>query len=226
MKKLYFLLLCLQILCIDSNAQPLTSCDSAGLDCSLDLRQQMFFNITTSSPISYAKNPLPTSFKDVKYLDDKYGSTTSSCPPPPGDQCLNDGSSLVYTVTYPKDHDYSACPLKAIVLFHAGGFAECSNYQLYLITTLATDLAQKGFVVYDAEYRRGVVQDTINGTYITVQQQLAPYRAEQDERGFFRSMIKKERNKSSFPTEVWRIDTNNIFIGGMSAGAFSALNVA
>jgi hypothetical protein len=226
MKKLYLFFICLQILYTAVSAQPLTPCDSANLDCTLDLRSPIFFNIVTSPPITYAKDPLPSFFRDVKYLDDQYGSITSPCPPPPRDQCLNDASSLVYTVTYPKDHDYAACPLKAIVLFHAGGFAECSNYQLYLITTLATDLAQKGFVVYDAEYRRGVVQDGVNGTYFTVQQQLGPYRAEQDERGFFRSMIKKERNKSSFPDEVWRIDTSNVFIGGMSAGAFSALNVA
>jgi acetyl esterase/lipase len=224
MKKL-FALLSFQIIFWGVSAQ-LTPCDSANFDCSLDLRQQMFFNIVTSDPISYAKNPLPASFRDVKYLNDAYSAANGPCPPPTADQCLNDASSLVYTVTYPKDHDYDACPLKAIVLFHAGGFAECSNYQLYLITTLATNLAQKGFVVYDAEYRRGVVQDAIDPSYTTAQQYLGPYRAEQDERGFFRSMIKKERNKSSFPDEVWRIDTSNIFIGGMSAGAFSALNVA
>jgi hypothetical protein len=38
-------------------------------------------------------------------------------------------------------------------------------------------------------------------------------------------MIKRERNKSSFP-DYWKIDTTNVFIGGMSARAFTALNVA
>lgn len=109
---------------------------------------------------------------------------------------------------------------------HAGGFAECSSYNQSVIKRMATTLASKGFVVFNVEYRRGRTPDrAIGSIYKTAQEHLAPYRAAQDIRGFFRSMIKRERNKSQFSDE-WKIDTANIFIGGFSAGAFTALNVA
>jgi len=204
-------------------AAQLTSCDSASLVCSLDLTQPIFGNVKIDT-LSYAKSPLPALFLDVKYKDDGYGKPVI-CLGPENDECLNDGSALRYYAYYPMDHDYTSCPLKPIVLMHAGGFAECSSFDLPLANDLAFKLAQRGFVVFNVEYRRGIVQDAITPTYTTAQQHLAPYRAAQDIRGFFRSMIKRERNKNSFPDD-WRIDTNNVFIGGMSAGAFTALNVA
>ncbi|MBS1745718.1 MAG: hypothetical protein JST21_06085 [Bacteroidetes bacterium] len=224
MKQLY-VLLALQIIWGGVNAQQLTPCDTANLDSSLDLTGVIFTNVVTTSPISYAKNPLPSLFRDVKYVGDAYGKPPG-CTAPENDECLNDASALVFTVTYPKDHDYATCPLKAIVLMHAGGFGKCSSYDQYLIKALATLLAGRGFVVYNVEYRRGIDIDTVdNNKYTSVQQYKAPYIAEQDIKGFFRSMIKRERNKSQFNDE-WRIDTNNIYMGGTSAGAYTALNVA
>ena len=78
----------------------------------------------------------------------------------------------------------SACPLKSIVLLHPGGFAECSNLDLQGINNMAMFLAQRGFVVYNVEYRRGVVPDLNPPYYTTAQQYLAPYRSEQDIHGF------------------------------------------
>lgn len=204
------------------NAQ-LTPCDSAGLDCQLDLTQAIYSDIAVDT-LSYAKNPLPLLFRDVRYKLDQYGSPPS-CDTPENDECLNDGAALSYYVFYPRDHNYAECPSKPVVIMHAGGFGECSSFDLPLINDLAELLAERGFVVFNVEYRRGVVRDSNNSDYTTAQQHLAPYRTIQDIRGFIRSMIKRERNKSQF-NDVWRIDTNDIFIGGTSAGAFTALNVA
>ncbi len=220
-----YVLLLLQLFFTSLQAQTLTACDSARLNSALDLRDTILHNIVTTDTISYAKSPLPSSFKDVKYTGDGYDSA-HGCPRPAADSCLNDSNALVYTVTYPKDHLYNLCPLKAVILMHAGGFAECSTYDQYVIKRMAVQLAQKGFVVYNGEYRRGINPEPANnGIYTSAQQHIAPYRAVQDIRGLFRSIIKRERNKSQF-NDYWRIDTTNIFIGGFSAGALAALDVA
>ncbi len=201
----------------------LTPCDTANLDSSLDLTEAIFNDIHIDT-LSYAKNPLPSLFRDVKYVGDAYGKPPG-CDPPEADECLNDGSTLKYYAYYPKDHNYAACPLRAIILAHAGGFAECSSLDLPGINNISLFLAQRGFVVFNVEYRRGVMLDSANLSNTSVQQYKAPYLAEQDIKGFFRSMIKRERNKSQF-NDYWRIDTNNIYMGGMSAGDYAILNVA
>jgi hypothetical protein len=57
-----------------------------------------------------------------------------------------------------------------------------------------------------------------------VQQQLAIYRACQDGRGAIRSIIK--RQNEGYQNELYKIDKEQIYIGGMSAGALIAMNVA
>ncbi|MBS1747234.1 MAG: hypothetical protein JST21_13775, partial [Bacteroidetes bacterium] len=206
----------------EMNAQ-LTPCDTANLDCSLDLTAAIFNDIHIDT-LSYAKNPLPALLADIKYKNDVYGQP-QGCTPPETDECLNDGSALKYYVYYPKDHNYAACPLKAVVLAHSGGFAECSNFDQPGINKISLFLAQRGFVVFNVEYRRGIMLDSSNLSNKSVQQYKAPYIAEQDIRGFFRSMIKRERNKSQF-NDFWSIDTNTVYMGGMSAGDYAVINTA
>lgn len=62
--------------------------------------------------------------------------------------------------------------------------------------------------------------------FVSAQQVLGIYRACQDARGAVRSIIKSQRNPTD--TDIhpgrYRIDTNKIFIGGMSAGSLMAMN--
>lgn len=94
----------------------------------------------------------------MKYVnDDAYDP--QQCPAPVGNQCDNDGSSLIYDVYYPTDHDYTSCPLPAVILFHAGGFIECTNLEQPDIVTMCQELAKRGFVAFSVEYRTGRIKD-------------------------------------------------------------------
>jgi hypothetical protein len=178
--EIFCLLIYLSGFFLTAKSQSLSPCDSANLDCRLDLTQPIFTDIHIDT-LSYAKHPLPSLFLDVQYEKDAYGKPTSCLPPASGmDECLNDSSSLIYYAYYPKDHNYTSCPLKPIILMHSGGFAECSTLDQPGINNMAEFLAQRGFVVFNVEYRRGIRQDSANLANTSAQQYLAPYRAEQD----------------------------------------------
>ncbi|CAN5816811.1 hypothetical protein BH10BAC2_BH10BAC2_26680 [soil metagenome] len=152
----------------------------------------------------------------------------ADCQSATSDDCNQDISSLVYDVYYPDKtiEEYEACPLPAVILFHAGGFSECSNYGQPGISTICEELAKRGYVAFCVEYRRGRVKQ--GNKYTTVQQQLAVYRACQDARGAIRSIIKRQNNETSGDAwgDEYRININKIFIGGMSAGGVAAMNTA
>ncbi|MFZ1801137.1 MAG: alpha/beta hydrolase [Chitinophagaceae bacterium] len=192
-------------------------------------------SIRKSDTLSYAKtgvSPIPN-YYDVKYKDDIID--------PDGDDytisedelkgcaaqrdfCETDSSALNYIVYSPINVDYSNCKLPGIILFHAGGYSDCSNYKYE--DSLCYALARKGFIIYLVEYRRGRIKDINDkGIYTSAQQMLALYRAMQDGRGAIRSIIKRQRNIASNHLP-YQVDTNNIFVAGQSAGAGIANSLA
>jgi len=202
--------------------------DMAGYTIPLD-------SIRKSDTLSYAKtgvSPIPN-YHDVKYKDDILD--------PDGDDytisedelkgcaakrdfCETDSSALHYIVYSPINVDYTYCKLPGILLFHAGGYSDCSNYKYE--DSLCYALARKGFIVYLVEYRRGRRKDiSNNGIYTSAQQMLALYRAMQDGRGAIRSIIKRQRNIANNHLP-YQVDTNNIFVAGQSAGAGIANSLA
>ena len=190
--------------------------------------------IQKRGPTSYAKNPpgddpIPD-YHDVKYkddilvpgFDDYYISEDElkGCAAQ-NNFCESDSTALNYLTYYPDNINYDECKLPCILLFHAGGYSDCSTYKYE--DSLCYVLARKGFVVFLIEYRRGRIKDA--GTnYTSAQQLLALYRAFQDGRGAIRSIIKRQRNAgSSLP---YQIDTNKIFVAGQSAGGTIANSLA
>ena len=201
-------------------------CSDSPANCSLNLKQPIFpgSNAIGILTRSYAKSPLPTVFTDVKYVDeDSY--RPGICDAPISTICDNNGSILSYDVYYPKNHDYiNGCALPAMILFHAGGFDECSSRDQSLVKAMCNYFAHRGFVTFNVEYRVGRLKD--QRIYTSVQQQLAAYRACQDGRGAIRSIIKRQMNETPGGTlnDPYRIDLTKIFVGGMSAGGIIALN--
>jgi len=128
---------------------------------------------------------MPTGYGDVKYNQDIKYCTKCICERPDVDMCIPNPNHLVYDVYYPSDYeDYDTCPLPAIILFHAGGFIECTNFRQPGIMTICQELAKRGYVAYSVEYRTGRITDpSDNAKYTSVQQQLAAYRAIQDAKG-------------------------------------------
>ncbi|MEP6683495.1 MAG: alpha/beta hydrolase [Parafilimonas sp.] len=189
--------------------------------------------------IPYCK-PSGSSCTPVDSFDVQYKENT--CPQKPPNQwidtdnkCSNDPSTtpLVINVYYPSNHDYSACPLPAVILFHAGGYTECSSYTNAGIVAISQGLASRGFVVFDVNYRVGVIADPSPVmpvgvpsfiTYTAAQQWLAIYRGLQDARGAIRSIIKMSEHH--IYDGSYKIDENKIFLAGASAGSVLSLAAA
>jgi hypothetical protein len=85
------------------------------------------------------------------------------------------------------------------------------------------EFARKGFIAITCEYRRGILKDA-NIKYTTTQQELALYRGQQDGRGLIRSVIK--HNRTDYHGGLFRINEDQFFVGGASAGSVIALGCA
>lgn len=211
------------------------TCGFSPVNCANDMSGYTFplSSIHKSNPLSYAKpnvNPIPN-FYDVRYAGDftdkdadDYGTDNDQMKCSGLDECSDLATALNYIAYYPTGVDYTTCKLPCIILFHAGGYSDCSNYKYE--DSLCYCLARKGFIVFLVEYRRGRIKDTADGgIYTTAQQSLAMGRAFQDGRGAIRSIIKRQRNilSNNLP---YQIDTNFVFVAGQSAGACIAASLA
>lgn len=170
-------------------------------------------------------------FKDVQYSEEV---SQTGCGSGTSDACFDNTSILTYQVYYPSNYpSYNTCPLYAVIMFHGGSYSECSNINNDGIGKVCTELAKRGFVVFNVEYRRGVLVDRTpvnevllpNIEYTSAQQWLALYRAIQDARGAIRSIVLRQLNLSTFG-DPYSIDTAHIFLGGISAGSILALHTA
>ncbi len=132
-------------------------------------------------------------------------------------------------ILHPNGHDYDGYPLPVVVLFHEGGFKECSTFDVPFIQTMGLELARKAYICLIVEYREGRLR---NGVKWTAQQQLATYRGIQDVRGAIKSIIKRN---TAFGTTTTiedyhegkiKINPDQFFIGGASAGAVITVNTA
>lgn len=209
---------------------PITECNNTPFNGSLNLINTLY-SYTIQHAVSYAKPTLPITFGDVRYVNDENYQAGSACQAPINDSCVSTAGNLVYDVYYPAFSNYSTCPLPAVILFHAGGFMECSNYGEPGVQVICQELAKRGYVAFSIEYRAGRIKDPgiviaegKNIGFTSVQQQLAIYRACQDARGAIRSIIQRARD-GSFNT-LYRIDTNSLFVGGLSAGGIAAMNAS
>jgi len=103
-------------------------------------------------------------------------------------------------------------PERPLIIFaHQGGFLY-GNKDYDDITALCDSFARMGYVTATIDYRKGYDPLESDGA------ERAAYRAIQDGNAAVRYF--KEY------ASIYDIDTNNIFFGGMSAGAFIALHVA
>ncbi|MBS1745504.1 MAG: hypothetical protein JST21_04975 [Bacteroidetes bacterium] len=183
---------------------------------------------------TYYKNLTPAGYQDVHYYLNycPFGCSIPNGNPATG--CDDDAHALYYYVYYPTGTgiNYSTCPLPALIMFHSGAFSECSSPDQDGLEDFCEEMASRGFVVFSCSYRVGVLTDQTNipntptghegdpkWQYVSAQQILAIYRACQDARGSIRSIIQANATETLF-----KINTNDIFVGGMSAGSLIAMN--
>lgn len=137
---------------------------------------------------------------------------------PFGNAVKYDGSNqqLLMNVYEPANDTLYAGDRPLIVLAFGGSFT--SGFRLSPdIIKLCNEFAQRGYVTCTMDYRLGF--DT--GTDSDTNQFKALIRGVQDMKAAVRYFYKSAQEGNEF-----RVDTNKIFIGGVSAGAFIALNYA
>lgn len=187
---------------IDATAQ--SACAKTIFNCNANMVNTQFGEneIDVIYNLSYAKTGATSIAPDPSYISQCWQ----------GVACKKNGSDLKYDIYYPKStaHNYSSCKLPVIFMIHPGGFIECTNKNQPGMTIYCTELARRGFVVFNVEYRRGNVSDPDAGrksaSYI-----LSMYRGFQDLRGAIRSAIKMQ-SENLFPQ--FTFDTSYIFLGG------------
>ena len=145
-------------------------------------------------------------------------------PPPPAGKVL-------YNVVYGSNKDWqgNTTQLDMDIYFPAGMVAGknilwlCKSMQVVLrrqkegIATQCQVLADSGFIAVTINYRLGWNHGT-NCSGDTASLRLATYRAFQDANAALRFLVSK--------ADEYSIDTSWIFVGGISAGAVTALNIS
>lgn len=192
------------------------------LDCSFDLLNNNYPGIGNDIQMMEGIDGIKYGKSGTLYKDENF---TNDCPP---NSILCDTSSydsnLVYYVYYPNlaAATYASCPLPAFIIAHGGGFSDCTAIGTGSsdpVRIICIEMAKLGYVSFSIEYRRGRI---LAPGAVSVQQLFGYYRGCQDYRGAIRSIIKSQ---VLFPTKYpFQIDVNNIFLGGISAGSFAALN--
>jgi len=173
-------------------------------------------NSTNNPPVNYAKPGIQ--ILDVKYIKDSLsgGGKNHGCNTV--NNCTDGSATLVYEVYYPNITYSDTKKLSAFIFFHDGGFSDCTNFHSTATQTYCIEFAKRGFVVFNVEYRKGKVEDSI-GKYTSASRFLALYRSIQDARGAIRTIVSRELSKVT----PYRINVHRIFLGGPSSGAVMAL---
>ncbi len=149
-----------------------------------------------------------------RYASDVYTNITTTTG-------ITYGSNLTYTgatkilkldLYQPAADTATARPL--IIWAHGGSFIQGTSTDVDVVS-LSQHFAKKGYVCASINYRLGVASFDSLGMIPAV------IRSVQDMKAAIRFFYKDRKT-----TNTYKIDTNNIFIGGSSAGAFTALHTA
>lgn len=117
--------------------------------------------------------------------------------------------TLLFDVYYPNPLVDSLTKKPLVLMIHGGGFHSGNKTQR---RGECIAFAKRGFIAVSISYRLGWSSINTNG------QLLAMYRAQQDANAALRYLINNQ--------SIYQVDPNWIFIGGTSAGAVTANNVA
>jgi hypothetical protein len=123
-------------------------------------------------------------------------------------------TTLLVDVYQPSGDNFAHRPL---MIFAFGGSFTSGIRQSPDLVQICTYFAERGYVCASIDYRLGVPNGNSNDTNLFA----ALIRGEQDMKAAVRYFY-----KDAYTANQFRIDTNQIFIGGVSAGGFIALDYA
>lgn len=129
---------------------------------------------------------------------------------------LGVSTALAMDIYVPYNDTATNRPL--LVLAHGGSFIG-GNRKAYDIVKVCTEFARRGYVCASIKYRLGV--NTSNPLALANEFANAVWRGTLDGRGAVRYFY-KDANKGN----NYKIDTNNIYVGGISAGGVLGLHLA
>lgn len=149
-----------------------------------------------------------------RYSSDVYTTYTVTSSIPYGQNLTFSGSTQTLTLDFYEPAGDTAHARPLIIWAHGGSFIGGSSTDQD-VTTLSQRFAKKGFVCASINYRLGFYPiDSVHAIP-------AVLRAVQDMKAAVRFFYKDRMTANHY-----KIDTNNIFIGGSSAGAITALHMA
>lgn len=140
-----------------------------------------------------------------------------------------DADTLHMDVYLPKCDNSSKTSIRPLMIFIHGGAFLTGNRNESSIQSLCKSFAQRGYVTASIDYRLGFVADdqawqcnfpdySCAFAADSAEWVRAYYRSIQDAKGALRFLINQNK--------LYKIDVNNVFVAGESAGAFTALGVA
>ena len=168
------------------------------------------FSILASVSLIKAQSPCATG----RYAADTFTNITTTSNVVYGSNIKSNGAtqSLTMNIYEPTGDLETARPL--IIWAHGGSFSFGSSTNTDVVD-LSQKFAKKGYVCVSINYRLGITPFDSVGLVKAVM------RAVQDMKASVRYFY-----KDKLTTNTYKIDTNNIFIGGSSAGAVTALHYA
>jgi len=176
------------------------------------MKKIYLFALSTVATLGFLKAQTPCS--TGRYASDTFTNVTVTSNVVYGNNIKANGSpqSLTMDIYQPTGDIETARPL--IVWAHGGSFLGGSSSDADVVT-LSQAFTKKGFVCVSINYRLGLTPFDSTGAIKAV------LRAVQDMKASVRFFY-----KDKLTTNTYKIDTNNIFIGGSSAGAITALQYA
>ena len=171
--------------------------------------------VAISTPLSInAQNALGCDGK--RYFQDVFTDTTHAKGVEFGKNLASSlGASLLMDVVEPKGDVLTKRPL--IILAFGGGFVSGARNEQYMLDLCKT-FAKKGYVCATIDYR---LYDFAKGFPDSLKISSTVIQAIQDMKAAIRYF-----KKNASLTNAYRVDTANIILGGVSAGAITAMHTA
>lgn len=158
----------------------------------------------------FAQEPCSTG----RYSSDVYSTVTTTSNIVYGQNTSFNGSATSLKLDFYEPDGDTASVRPLIIWAHGGSFLGGSKTDND-VATLSQKFAKKGYVCASIDYRIGFFPiDSANAVKAVI-------RAVQDMRAAVRFFYKDRADG----TNTYKIDTNNIFVGGSSAGALTALHM-